>query len=132
LASDNRYNAACAAALAGCGQGQFTADLDENKCVRLRRQALDWLRADLEAWRSLLAKDPDKARPVVVKQLQHWQVDPDFANIRGREALGRLPEPERKEWKRLWQEVEALHQRAAAQPTKNLLPVTRRSNNQEA
>src|SRR5579884_422977 len=121
LASDNRYNAACAAALAGCGQGQFTADLDENKRVRLRRQALDWLRADLEAWRSLLAKDPDKARPVVVKQLQHWQVDPDFANIRGREALGRLPEPERKEWKRLWQEVEALHQRAAAQPAKNLL-----------
>jgi tetratricopeptide (TPR) repeat protein len=122
LASCNRYNAACAAALAGCGQGQDAADLDEDQRAGLRRQALDWLRADLEAWRQLLVKDADKARPALVKQLQDWQEDPDFTNIRGSEALGRLPETEQTEWKRLWQEVEALHQRAAAS-LKTIAPI---------
>jgi hypothetical protein len=55
----HRYNAACAAALAGCGQGQDAAKLDDKERAGLRRQALDWLRADLEAWRRLLDQEPD-------------------------------------------------------------------------
>ncbi|HZV08052.1 MAG TPA: hypothetical protein VE999_23415, partial [Gemmataceae bacterium] len=117
-ASGHRYNAACAAALAGCGQGEDAMDLDENHCAHLRRQALDWLRADLKAWRSLLAKDQAKAQPVVAKQMQHWQVDPDFAGVRGMEALDKLPQAERMEWQQLWQEVETLRHRAAAPPKK--------------
>jgi tetratricopeptide (TPR) repeat protein len=50
----NRRNAACSAALAGCGQGQDAAKLDDAERARLRRQALDWLRADLAAWGALL------------------------------------------------------------------------------
>ena len=40
----HRYNAACAAALAGCGQGKDADKLDGRERGRLRRQALDWLR----------------------------------------------------------------------------------------
>jgi serine/threonine protein kinase/Flp pilus assembly protein TadD len=47
---DHRYNAACAAALPGCGQGEDSQALGEPERARLRRQALDWLRADLAAW----------------------------------------------------------------------------------
>jgi hypothetical protein len=49
-----RYYAACAAARAGCGRGRDAADLDDTSRAGFRRQALDWLRADLEARRRLL------------------------------------------------------------------------------
>ena len=42
-----RYNAACAAALAGSGRGHDTGKLKDDELARLRKQALDWLRADL-------------------------------------------------------------------------------------
>jgi choline monooxygenase len=50
----HRYSSACAAAMAGCGQGKDAGLLDEKDRVRLRRQALTWLRADLDAWAKLL------------------------------------------------------------------------------
>src|SRR5438132_2736256 len=110
--SDDRYNAACAAALAGCGQGKDADAPDPKERVRLRLQALAWLGEDLTGWRRLFAKEADKARGRVLKQMQHWQKDPDFAGVRGAEALGRLPEAERQEWQKLWAEVEGLRQRA--------------------
>ena len=70
----HRYNAACHAALAGCGQGKDAADLPEKERSRLRQQALDWLRADLDAWGKLLKKEPDKASPIVLKTMRHWQL----------------------------------------------------------
>jgi hypothetical protein len=42
-----RYNAACAATVASCGQGKDAAGLNAKERPRLRRQALAWLRADL-------------------------------------------------------------------------------------
>jgi tetratricopeptide (TPR) repeat protein len=105
LSSGNRYNAACAAALAGCGQGKDADGLDEKKRAALRHQARDWLRADLAAWNRLLDQDADKARPVVVQQMCHWQVDADFAGVRGEAALAKLPEQERPGWQKLWTDV---------------------------
>ena len=111
--SNYRYDAACAAALAGCGQGEDAKSLEEKERGRLRRQALDWLRADLAAWRRLLEKESVEARPGLLAQMQHWQMDADFAGVRGPDALGRLPAAERPDWEKLWQEVEELRQRAA-------------------
>jgi hypothetical protein len=51
------YDAARAAALAGCGQGRDAADLDEKTRVGFRQHALDWLRDELEARRRLLEQD---------------------------------------------------------------------------
>jgi len=112
LGQSQRYNAACAAALAGCGQGGDAATLDEKERTRLRRQALDWLRADLNARSQLLEKKPDEAA-AVQKTLQQWLQDADIAALRAPEALSRLPDAERQPWQRLWQDVQALQKRAA-------------------
>jgi serine/threonine-protein kinase len=114
LGAPRRYNAACVAALAGCGQGKDANQLDDAERARLRRQAVTWLQADLAAWRTRLEKDPNKAGPAVLQTMQHyWQRDTDFTGVRGPEALARLPQAERPVWQKLWEEVAALQQRAA-------------------
>src|SRR5262249_58581476 len=49
LGPAHRYRAACSAVLAAAGQGQDAAQLDAVQRAHLRRQALDWLRAELTA-----------------------------------------------------------------------------------
>jgi tetratricopeptide (TPR) repeat protein len=116
LQGHHRYNAACAAALAGCGQSSDAQSLDENKRAALRQQARDWLYTDLAAYRRRLEKEQERTGPAVARMLAHWLEDSDFAGVRAAEALARLPEAERKEWQQLWQDVEVLRQRAAAPP----------------
>jgi Flp pilus assembly protein TadD len=119
LGAGHRYNAACAAALAGCGAGKDAADLAEKERARLRRQALDWLRADLNAWRRVLAKGPAKARPVIIQQMQHWLKDTDFAGARGPKALAKWSEGERSAWHNLWAQVaDTLARARETAPTK--------------
>jgi Flp pilus assembly protein TadD len=106
-----RYDASCCAALAGCGLGDDAGKLDEQERTRLRQQASGWLRADLAMYRQLLDKAPDKFRPVVRKNTEHWQKDTDFAGVRG-EGLEKLPRGEREAWRELWAEVQDLLTRA--------------------
>jgi hypothetical protein len=111
LKDQHRYNAACAAALAGTGQGKDAGQIDVKERARLRQQALDWLRADLAAYCNFLGKESDKAGPEIAKRMQHWQQDKDFALVREANALNGLPEAERNGWQRLWAEVEELRQK---------------------
>jgi hypothetical protein len=108
----HRYRGACAAARAGCGRGRDAADLDETSRAGFRRLAHDWLRAGLEARLRLLERGPQAARNTVTHDLQRWLWDPHFAGVRGPKALGRLPEPERQAWQKLWAEVEDTLSRA--------------------
>jgi hypothetical protein len=112
----HRYRAACAAARAGCGQGQDAADLDATSRAGFRRQALDWLRAELEALRRLPEKDPHQTLPLI-HNLEDWWVVPHFAGVRDPKALTRLPEPERRAWQELWADVADTLTRAQEQPT---------------
>jgi serine/threonine protein kinase/tetratricopeptide (TPR) repeat protein len=112
LGTQDRYNAACAAALAGCGQGEDAAKLDEKERSSLRRKALSWLQADLTQYAQLADKSDKKVLAVVQERMQHRLEDPDFAGVRG-DALAKLPEAERQEWQKLWDDVEALSKRAA-------------------
>jgi tetratricopeptide (TPR) repeat protein/serine/threonine protein kinase len=107
LKAGHRYDAACAAALAGCGAGKDADKLKGKERADLRRQALTWLRADLEAWGRQLDRDPDKARAAVTvaKDLQHWLAETAFAGVRGPAALAKLPEDERQPWQKLWDDV---------------------------
>jgi serine/threonine-protein kinase len=114
LGAGHRYDAACAAALAGCGQGKDADQLDSKERARLRQQALDWLRADLKSCQQLMNKLAGKAGPVIAQRMQHWLADTDFAGLRGEQALAKLPEAERQAWQKLWQEVELLRRSAAA------------------
>jgi N-acetylneuraminic acid mutarotase/tetratricopeptide (TPR) repeat protein len=108
----NRYSAACAAALAGCGQGKDDTKPDATECDGFRAQSLSWLRADLTAWTSELDKEGAKARPAVLEQMRHWKQDRDFNGVRGAKALAKLAEVESRDWQKLWQDVEALERRA--------------------
>jgi hypothetical protein len=118
LKTQDRYNAACAAALAGCGQGEDAAKVDEKERARLRQLAHDWLRADLTVWGRLLEKEPDQARAGVQQTLRHWQQDVDFAGVRG-DALSKLPEAEREPWQQLWADVEKTLQKASPENAKD-------------
>jgi len=107
-----RYNAARAAALAAASQGKDEPPLDDAAKAKLRRQALDWLRAELTVWTKQLASAPPQARPAIVQTLSHWQKDPDLAGIRVAAALAKLPAEEQKAFTQLWADVAALLKKA--------------------
>jgi serine/threonine-protein kinase len=107
----DRYAAATAAALAGSGQGRDATTVGENGRPCWRRQALDWLRADLRFWQKKGAGDPDD-RASAREALGRWQTDPALAGARDAAALERLPEAEREAWRALWADVATLRDRA--------------------
>jgi len=124
LNAAHRYNAACAAALAGSGQGNDAGMLKDEERARLRRQALDWLRADL----AMSAKRLQPARPevqganpqdpsMVRQRLEHWQRDDDLIGIRDSAALAKLPPGERVGWVQLWADVEDLLRKTRERPS---------------
>jgi tetratricopeptide (TPR) repeat protein/tRNA A-37 threonylcarbamoyl transferase component Bud32 len=113
--SGHRYNAACAAALAGCGQGSDAAKLDAKEKGRLRGQALTWLKADLVVQSKQLTGGEPPDRQVALQTLRHWRKDPDLAGVRDQEALAKLPEAERKEWAKFWAEAAALLKKTGPQ-----------------
>jgi serine/threonine protein kinase/tetratricopeptide (TPR) repeat protein len=102
--ASHRYDAACAAALAGCGEGKDSAEINEQERARLRGQASSWLSAELELLTRYLKNGTANA-PQVARALQNWLNDADFAGVRGPEALARLHQAERQEWQRLWNDV---------------------------
>jgi serine/threonine-protein kinase len=104
----NRFHAACAAARAGCGLGKDAATRDDQRRAVLRKQALDWLTAEYNAWaaRHLHGKPGD--RTVVATAVRSWQQNKDLAGVRDEQALARLPLEERRAWKTLWANVTTL------------------------
>jgi tetratricopeptide (TPR) repeat protein len=103
LEGRDRYDAACAAARAATGPGPNKVGLGEPERASLRRQALSWLRADL----ALRAKLVQRGKPAA-GALATWWTDAALAGVRDRAALEKLPDDERKQWQRLWADVEAL------------------------
>jgi tetratricopeptide (TPR) repeat protein len=99
--SGNRYNAACVAALAGCGKGQDAARQDDKARARLREQALTWLRADLVLLRQQARSGESAAA------LAHWLEDPDLAGVRPGPKQVAMPAVERAAWDTLWADVKA-------------------------
>jgi serine/threonine-protein kinase len=118
LRSGHRYNAACDAALAAASQGQDAAKLDDKERVWLRKQALDWLRADLAQRTKQLESGQPTNRTEVQQTLKHWQQDSDLAGLRDAAALAKLPAQERTGCEKLWADVAALLKTADATPQK--------------
>jgi tetratricopeptide (TPR) repeat protein len=102
----HRYNAARTAVLASAGQAADAARLDDQERTRLRKQALDWLRADLTAWTKLADDANEHSR--IRQTLQYWEKDADFASIREPAAVANLPNDEQEACKKLWADVAAL------------------------
>jgi tetratricopeptide (TPR) repeat protein len=114
LKTSRRYNAACAAALAGSGQGEDAGKLSDAERTRWRKQALAWLRADLALLTQHLETNTPQARRFVQQTLKHWQRDADLAALRDLPALANLPADEQEACKQLWADAEALLARAGA------------------
>jgi tetratricopeptide (TPR) repeat protein len=111
LRTQDRYNAACAAALAAAGQGADAEKLGDAERARLRRQAREWLKADLAAWAARI-KDRPQERSRVRDTLRHWNADDDLAGVRDAEHLAKLPPEEQEACRTLWAEAEALLRQA--------------------
>jgi tetratricopeptide (TPR) repeat protein len=112
LQAQHRYNAACAAALAGTGKGQDDPPPDDAARAKLRQQARAWLGADLAAYAKLLDGNNPQLRGAVEQRLQHWQKDADLAGLRDKDTVAKLPAEEQEACQKLWAEVEALLQKA--------------------
>src|SRR5262249_45412377 len=90
LGAGHRYNAARAAALAGCGLGADATGLGEEERKRWRDQAREWLRADLAARTRAFDVGPTPARRAVRMALTRWRQDPDLACVRDPGELAKL------------------------------------------
>jgi hypothetical protein len=112
LEVQHRYSAACCAALAAAGTGEDAARLDDKERARLRKQGLDWLRADLALYTKLSASGAANARPLVQQRMRHWQRDTDLAGIRDKPAMAKLPAEEEQACTQLWADVAALLKKA--------------------
>jgi serine/threonine-protein kinase len=106
LAEHYRYDAACAAALAAAGKGIEIKKPEAEEKKRFRKQALDWLRADLDAFTLLADKPAFKQR--IREAMLHWQSDTDLAAIRDPKEIAQLPGDEHEVCKKLWADVAEL------------------------
>jgi tetratricopeptide (TPR) repeat protein len=103
-----RYNAACAAALAGTGAAQEPEQVGESEQARYREAALRWLRAELAAVERRIAGGTPQERAARGRQLAGWSRDPDLSRVRDEAGLGQLPPADRRAWITFWADVETL------------------------
>ncbi len=108
LEAGHARHAAYAAALAGCGLGKDAGSLDLEQRSEWRKQALAWLRIQLDRWKEELRRRRPRAMRSLLKALGQWRHDQDLACLRGEAALAKIPEAERTEWRAFWSDVEAL------------------------
>jgi tetratricopeptide (TPR) repeat protein len=114
LKAGHRYHAACAAALAGSGRGRDSGALTDDERARLRRHALDWLRADLALHAKRLQGHDPQDRTTAEQQLTQWQRDQALIGIRDCAALAKLPGAERAAFVQLWADVDRFASKVTA------------------
>ena len=116
LGDDRRFeywfSAACTAVMAASGKGRNEAPPDAAPGSDLRRQALQWLKVDLEIWSRTLASGAPRDRDLVLRAMRQWRKDTDLVAVRDAEGLASLPEADRRDWLALWGEVDALMRKA--------------------
>jgi serine/threonine-protein kinase len=101
-----RYQAACAAALAGRETGLTPEAGGASQRASYRQQARQWLSADVQLLRVQVERQ--SAREHLRNILLRWQADPALAGIREASLLRALPEDERKQCVDLWSRVKEL------------------------
>jgi tetratricopeptide (TPR) repeat protein len=105
------FGAVLAAVQAGLGRGDG-ANLDKQARSAWRRQALQWLRTELDALTRRVTTEPRPRWRGVVLVLRSWRADVGLAGVRAADELKKLPADERQQWQTFWAEVEALFQKA--------------------
>jgi hypothetical protein len=108
LQGKHRYHAVRAAVRAACGQGLDAGGLGDGERAQLRKDALQWLTADLAAWTWVANHNVPQAHAEVKQRLGGWQQDAELAGVRDASALERLPAAERDAWRKLWDDIARL------------------------
>jgi hypothetical protein len=111
LAKGCRLEAACAAA-AAAGEGRDSAGMDDKERARWRKQAVAWLRADLQAWSRQLSRGGPAERDAARQALYRWR-NSQLSSLRG-SAIDGLPKEEREACRKLWADFETLWKQARA------------------
>ncbi len=102
---DRWIEAASAAALAGCGQGEGAAELDDDERASWRNRAAEWMRADL-ALRARQALSAEVAERIqATRALGRWHQVTALACVRDEGAIEALPQEEQRTWRALWAQV---------------------------
>jgi superkiller protein 3 len=99
------YDAAFSPVLAAAGRGEDGSQLDERERARLRKQALEWLRADLGLYAKKMEAGKVEERAAVQTALRKWQEETNIGSIRDSAALALLSAEERDGFGRLWADV---------------------------
>ena len=100
LSQEFRYQAACAAALAGRGIDAGSPALAPGELAEYREKARQWLASDASVMRGRIEerKDLERVRNAVLRCLS----DPALAGIRDAAYLGMLPADEQERCRTLW------------------------------
>jgi tetratricopeptide (TPR) repeat protein len=106
VAMGGRYRGACFALRAGTGGAEKEAALKDEDKAQFRQQALDWLRADLAAWKRIYQSALPTGRTFPVFRVRLLLKDPALESMRA-PALAKLPAAERAAWERFWADVQA-------------------------
>ncbi len=107
LTSDlERYNAACAAAMAACGEGELAEEAREAERARMLQHALSWLNEELKSIAAHAAQDDIHTRNAACAKLRWWQEDDLLAGVREPDALAKLPAENRAKWEAFWEKIE--------------------------
>jgi hypothetical protein len=106
-----RSRAARAAVLAGCGVGSDAATLSASDRIAWRRQALEWLQADLITCTKYLDADFTANRDLVRGILGNWKSDSDLSGLREQSAIERMSTVDKNACLELWQDVEIVLKR---------------------
>jgi hypothetical protein len=86
--------------------------LADEERARLRKQARDWLRADLDVRTKLVEGGKAADRQTGQRKMRYWQGDADLLGVRHPWAQQRLPAEERRQWLKLWADVDELLKKA--------------------
>ncbi len=102
------YQAASAAADAGCGKGKDTPALDKEQQAHWRKQALAWLEADISLKSQQIQSGEPGVRSAAISALEHWSADPTFGYFREGSFSAHIPPGEQEQWRRFWFGVDSL------------------------
>jgi serine/threonine-protein kinase len=104
--------AAGAAVLAGCGQGKDVGGLSAEQRRAWRKQAKEWLEAELKRQAELAGSDQAPDRQRAARELETWLNERDLAGVREETSLTELPVEEREQWQAFWAAVRQVRDKA--------------------
>ena len=107
-----RLSAAIDAVMATGNQDHDASTITDADRMAMRKQAYEWLCADLGSWNKCLQKKQPDDTLALANVLAQWEKNPGLADVRDKKNLTKLSDAERESWQKLWAEVEQLRKQA--------------------